>query len=95
MTEFFLYLCAVLGTSQVVLVVKNLPANAGDANDSGSIPGSGRSLGVGSGKPFQYSYLENLMDKKPGRLQSMGPQRVRHQRAVLNALLCKPESLGF
>ena len=64
MTEFFLYLCAVLGTSQVVLVVKNLPANAGDANDSGSIPGSGRSLGVGSGKPFQYSYLENLMDKQ-------------------------------
>ena len=59
-----MYLCAVLGTSQVVLVVKNLPANAGDAKDSGSISGSGRSLGVGSGKPFQYSYLENFMDKQ-------------------------------
>ena len=59
-----MYLCAVLGTSHVVLVVKNLPANAGDAKDSGSIPGSGRSLGVGGGKPFQYSYLENFMDKQ-------------------------------
>ena len=38
--------------SQVVLVVKNLPAKAGDAGDSGSLPGSGRFPGVGSGKPF-------------------------------------------
>ena len=45
-------------------MVKNLPANAGDAKDSGSILGSGRSLGVGGGKPFQYSYLENFMDKQ-------------------------------
>ena len=37
-------------------VVKNLPANAGD---SGSIPGSGRSLGGGNGNPHQYSCLEN------------------------------------
>ena len=42
---------------------KNLPANAGDTRDSGSIPGSGRSPGVGNGNPLQYSYLENPMDR--------------------------------
>ena len=49
--------------SQVTLVVKNLPANAGDARDLGSIPGSGRSLGGGQSNPFQYSCLENPMDR--------------------------------
>ena len=44
-------------------VVKNSPANAGDLRDAGSIPGSGRSLGVGKGNPLQYSCLENLMDR--------------------------------
>ena len=44
--------------SQVALVVKNLPANAGDVRDSGSIPGSGRSRGE-NGNPLQYSCLEN------------------------------------
>ena len=42
-------------------VVKNLPANAGDA---GLIPGSGRSPGVGNGNPFQYSCLKNPMDRE-------------------------------
>ena len=37
----------------MVLVVKNPPANAGDTRDMGSIPGSGRSLGVGNGTPLQ------------------------------------------
>ena len=49
--------------SQVVLVVKNSPANAGDLRDVGSIRGSGRSPGGGHGNPFQYSCLENLMDR--------------------------------
>ena len=44
-------------------VVKNLPANAGDTGDTGSIPGSGRSPGEGNGNPLQYSYLENPMDR--------------------------------
>ena len=44
-------------------VVKNLPANTGGTRDSGLIPGSGRSTGVGNGSPFQYSYLGNLMDR--------------------------------
>ena len=44
-------------------VVKNPPASAGNAEDSGSIPGSGRSLGEGNGNPLQYSCLENPMDR--------------------------------
>ena len=41
-------------------MVKNLPANAGN---EGLIPGSGRSSGEGNGNPFQYSCLENPMDR--------------------------------
>ena len=48
--------------SQVALVVKNLPANAGDVRDVGSIPGLGRFPGGGHGNPPQYSCLENPMD---------------------------------
>ena len=51
------------GASQVVLVVKNLPANAGDMRDAGSIPGLGRSPGGGHGNPLQYSCLKNPMDR--------------------------------
>ena len=47
---------------QVVLMVKNPPANAGDIEDAGSIPGWGRSLGGGHDNPLQYSCLENSMD---------------------------------
>ena len=43
----------------MVLVVKNLPANAGDIRDTGSIPGLGRCPGGGHDNPFQYSCLEN------------------------------------
>ena len=50
------------GASQVVLVVKNLPANVGDVRDAGLIPGLGRSAGGGHGNPLQYSCLENSMD---------------------------------
>ena len=54
-------LCVLGWASLVVLVAKNLPANAGDAKDVGLIPGSGRSPGVGNGNPLQYSYMENSM----------------------------------
>ena len=47
----------------VALVVKNLPANAGDAGDTGSIPELGRSPGGGHGNLLQYSCLENPMDR--------------------------------
>ena len=46
-----------------MLVVKNLPADAGDIKGAGSIPGSGRSPGGGHGNPLQYSCLENSMDR--------------------------------
>ena len=48
---------------QVVLMVENTPANAGDARDTGSIPGSGESPKGGHGNPLQYSHLKNLMDR--------------------------------
>ena len=54
--------------STVVLVVKNLPANAEDAS---SIPGLGRCPGEGNNKPLQYSHLGNPMDRgteEPGGL---------------------------
>ena len=47
----------------MALVVKNLPANAGDIGDTGSIPGSERSPGEGNGNPLQYPCLENLRDR--------------------------------
>ena len=49
--------------SQGALVVKNVPANAGDIREVGSIPGSGRSPGEGHGNPLQYSCLENPMGR--------------------------------
>ena len=49
--------------SQVALVVKKPPANAGDMRDEGSIPGWGRSPAGGNGNPLQDSCLENPMDR--------------------------------
>ena len=49
-----------------------------NAGDPGSIPGSGRSPGEENGNPLQYSCLENPWTEEPGRLQSMGLQRVGH-----------------
>ena len=59
-------------------MVKNLPANAGEVRDTGSVPGLGRSSGGGHDHPFQYSCLENPMDEEPGGVQSMVSQRVGH-----------------
>ena len=47
----------------MALVVKNLTANAGDVRDMSSIPGLGRSPGGGNDNPFQYSCLEEPMDR--------------------------------
>ena len=47
----------------MALMVKNLPANAGDIRDAGSIPGLGRSPGERNGYPLQYSDLENSVDR--------------------------------
>ena len=63
----------------VALVVKNLPANAGDVRDSSLFPGLGRSPGGGNGNPLQYSYLENVMDRGAWwAIQSIGLHRVGH-----------------
>ena len=47
----------------MVLVVKNISANVGDAGDTGSVPGSGRSPGGGNSNPLQYFSLKNPMDR--------------------------------
>ena len=52
-----------MGASQLVPVIKNLPASAGATGDRGLIPGSGRSPGEGNDNPLQYPYLENPMDR--------------------------------
>ena len=52
-----------MGASHVALTVKNLPANRGNARDPGSIPGLGRSPGVGNDTPLQHSCLGNSMGK--------------------------------
>ena len=53
-----------LWASQVALLVKNPPTNAGDARDTGLIPEWGRSTGGGNGNPLQYSYLGSPMDRE-------------------------------
>ena len=58
--------------------VKNLLANAGDAGDTGLIPGSGRCPGGGNGNPLQYSCLQNPMDRAAWRATVQRSQRVRH-----------------
>ena len=50
--------------SQTALVVKNMPANAGDLRDAGWIPGSRRSPGGGHGNPFYYSCQESPMNRR-------------------------------
>ena len=53
-------------------MVKNPPANAGDARDLGSIPGLGKSPGEENGNPLQYSCLGNPMDRGAWRLTIHG-----------------------
>ena len=72
-------------------MVKNLPANAGDARDTVLIPGTGRSPGVENGNLFQYSCLENSMAREDyglppwGRKESdMTDQLSTHRSYMLN-----------
>ena len=60
----------------MALVVKKLPANAGDTGDAGSIPGLGRSPGRGHANPLQYYFLENPHGQRS--LMVHRSQRVRH-----------------
>ena len=60
------------------LVIKNPPANAGDARDSDSNHGSKKSPGGGNSGPLKYSCLENPMDREAWWAMVHGSQRVRH-----------------
>ena len=62
-TVLTVLLIFLLRASQVVLVVKNLPASARDIRDTGLIPGLGRCPGGRNGNPLQYFCLENPMDR--------------------------------
>ena len=64
-SNVFLFIAECLSpwASQVVLVIKTPPDNAGDIRDPGSIPGLGRSPGEVHGNPLQYSCLENPVDR--------------------------------
>ena len=64
--------------SQVALVVKNPPTNAGDTEDMGLIPGLARSPGGGNGNPLRYPHLENPMDGGAWWATVHGSQRVRY-----------------
>ena len=67
-----------LRASQAVLMVKNLPANAGDVRGMGSIPRLGRSPGGGHGNSLLYSCWRIPWTEEPGGLQSIGSQRAGH-----------------
>ena len=64
-------------------MLKNPPANAGDPGDTGSIPGLGRSTGVGHGNPLQYSSLENSMDRVAWRATVRGVTKSQTQQSML------------
>ena len=71
-------------------MTKNLPANAGDTGDMGSIPRSGRFPARGNGNPLQYSWLENSEDR--GARQDM----IEHEHTHNNGKVLSPSvSLSF
>ena len=74
--------------SHILLVVKNPPANAGDAWDTGSSPGSGRSPGVGDGNFSSILTRKIPWTEEPGGLQSRGSQRVEYNWAQPTRTYC-------
>ena len=68
-------------------VVKNLPANARDKGDMGSVPGWGRSPGGGNGNPFRDSCLENPTDGGAWRSTVYGVMRVGHDWVSMHACI--------
>ena len=73
-------------------MVNNPPANAGDTRDTGSIPGLGRSPGRGNGNPFQYSCLENPMDRRTMGLQESDTNLVTKQQQLVHKTYLKFEN---
>ena len=76
-----------LWASQVAPVVKNLPANAGYLRDVGLIPGLGRSPGGGVATHSSILAWRIPWTEEPGRLRSIGSQRVRHVASDLHKVL--------
>ena len=79
----YLSLCSILTSvyslaSQVVLVVKNLPANGREVREIGSTPGLGRSLEGQLDNSLQYFACRTPWTEEPGGLQSIGSQRIEH-----------------
>ena len=70
--------CDTLWASLVALVVKNLPASAGDVRDVGLIPGSGRAPGGEHDNPLPILSWRVPWTEEPGGLQSMRSQRIGH-----------------
>ena len=68
-------------------MVKNLPANVGEAEEVGSIPELGMSAGGGSGNPLQYSCLENPMDR--GAWKAIVQKAAKSQTRLCTSLLKK------
>jgi len=72
----------------VALAVKNVPANAGDIREPGSIPGLGRSPRGGHGNPPQYSCLENPMDREAWRATVHGVAKSQTRLKQLSTHSC-------
>ena len=75
--------------SQVMLVIKNLPASVGDIRDAGSVLGLGRFLEKEVTIHSSILAWKTSWTEEPGGLQSMGSQRVRHSCATHTYLLTK------
>ena len=85
--------------SQVALVVKNLPGNAGDPRDADLIPGSGRSPGIEHGTHFSNFTWEIPRTEEPGEPQSVGSQRVERAHThththIMNKRGCRTTRVG-
>ena len=88
--EYSYYICMPVSyqASQVVLVVENSPANAGDVRDTGSNPGSGRSPREENGNPLQYSCLEHPMGRGAWRVTIHGVTRSQTRLEQLSMHAC-------
>ena len=93
--NYFICLCLkhFIDSSPVAQLVKNLPANAGDAGDVGLISGSGRSPGEGNGNPLQYACLKNSTDRGAWRatvhrVSDSWTQLSKHPYIHINDFIC-------
>ena len=78
-----------LWASQVVIVVKNTPANTGNIRDADSIPGWGRFPGIAYGNPLHYSCLENPMDRGAWRVTGHRVAKIQAWLKWINKHTCK------